>query len=580
VRTVERSWHIPDRAPEAEQALATGLGTSRVFATLLHNRGLEDLAAARAWVQPRLRDLAHPFEMKDAERAAERLRRAIRDQERILVWGDYDVDGMTGTVILMNFIRLAGGTCSFRIPNRISEGYSFDAHVLRRLVSGDERPDLVLTVDHGTSAHEGIGILADAGVDVVVTDHHQPPSVLPEAAHSIVNPRQPGCPSPFKDLCGAAVAYKLAWAAAEAFSGQRKLDPAFRNFLLEATGMVALATITDVVPLVGENRILCFHGLRALPVSESPGIRALLSRSRLDRGVVRAVHVAYRIGPRLNAAGRMGIAETAIELLTTTNRDRARALAGKLEEANDQRRMIEKETVQEILSLPELHDRPEGQAICIGRPGWHPGVIGIVASRLVDRFQVPALVCALDGDQSRVSIRSVPGVDVKVALDRTSEHLTAWGGHAAAAGATLDEPNFPAFRAAFTATATEALARAGSRPVLRVDLELPFRTIRPELLEELERLAPHGEANPPARFLTRNVEICGRPEIVGKERKHLVLHVREGERTFRAFGPNLGSRRGELRQAGQRFDITYELKFDSYRDPGAIELMIEDIRAS
>jgi len=572
------TWRIPPRDPKGDRELATAVGVSAILAALLRNRGLDDQGSARAWLQPQLRELSHPFEMLDLERAAERLRLAINDRERVVVYGDYDVDGMTGTVILMNFIKLAGGEVDFYIPNRLKEGYSFNDEAIDAILDGERKPGVVITVDHGIAANAGIARLADAGVDVIVTDHHEPPAVLPDRAFAMVNPRRPGCPSPFKSLCGAAVAYKLAWGAAEAFTGQRKVAPEFRDFLLEAMGMVALATVTDVVPLVGENRVLCFHGLRALPVSTNPGIQAILATSRLRGQVVRAVHIAFRIGPRINAAGRMGMAELAIELLTTRETKRARDLAKKLESANDQRRLLEKEMVQEILSSSTIKNRDPSAGICVGRQGWHPGVIGIAAARLVDRFHVPAIVVAIDGSRSRASARSIPGVNVKVTLDELTDLLAQHGGHAGAAGATMDAERFPDFQVGFQNATRRAIAESAEPPALEIDLELPFSAIRPELVEELERLAPHGAANPSAVFCTRDVLVAGRPSKIGKDRTHVAFHVRDAERTFRAFAPGFAGRIDLLRGKDTRLDIAYRLKFGSYSAPGAIELEIADVR--
>lgn len=574
------AWRIPPRDQALDRELAIAIGSSPVLAALLRNRGLNDAAAARAWLQPQLKELSHPFELLDLERAARRLRQAVKDDERVVVYGDYDVDGMTGTVILMNFIRLAGGRVDFYIPNRLKEGYSFNDDAIDAILAGDDKPGVVITVDHGISAHAGIARLADAGVDVIVTDHHEPPATLPDRAYAMVNPRRPGCPSPFKSLCGAAVAYKLAWGAAEAFTGERKVTTEFREFLLEAMGLVALATVTDVVPLVGENRILCFHGLRALPVSTNPGIQAVLATSRLRGQIVRAVHVAFRIGPRLNAAGRMGMAEVAIEMLTTRDAQRARDLAKKLEKANDQRRLLEKEMMREILTSPAVRQRDPAAGICVGRHGWHPGVIGIVAARLVDRFHVPSIVVALDGDESRASARSVPGVDVKVVLDELTDLLGQHGGHSGAAGASMDAARFPEFQKRFADVTRRIIAERGEPPALEIDLELPFSAIRPELVEELERLAPHGAANPTALFCTRGVTVAGRPRRIGKDRNHVAFHVKDDRRTFRAFAPGFADRIDLLRRRDLPLDVAYRLKFGSYSDPGSIELEIEDVRES
>lgn len=573
-------WKVPAPDPETEEALSGSLGISPLLARLLLNRGLQDVPATRAFLTPRLTDLEDPGVLLDMERAAERLRRAIHDHEHVLVYGDYDVDGMSGTSILLSFIRLAGGRASHYIPNRLKEGYSFNDEAIDGILSGDDPPSVVITVDHGISAVEGIARLADEGVDVLVTDHHEPPPVLPDRAYALVNPRRPGCPSTFKDLCGAAVAFKLAWATAQAFSNARKVSDQFRAFLVEAMGLVALASVTDVVPLHGENRALCFHGLKALGATTNPGLRALLALARLEGKTIHAVHLGFRLGPRLNAAGRMGITDVAIELLTTRDEERARELAAQLDQANEERRKLEKDMLKSCLELPELKNFAGGHGICVGRRGWHVGVIGIVASRLVDRFGVPALVAGLDGDRGRCSARSPGGVHLKKLLEELGDHLVTHGGHAGAAGATVTEEAFPAFKAAFIERSAEHLARSNTAPELAIDLELPFHRIDDDLLEELELLAPHGAGNPPATFMTRGVRIAGKAQLLGRDRKHLQMHLREGEPTFRAVGFGMADRLAELKAPGARFDVVYKLKFDNWTGARAIELELKDIRPS
>ena len=576
---MKRQWILPTRDPESERQLAEKLQVSRVIAALLRNRGFDSFEEAYAYLHPRLKDLEHPFAYRDMEKAAQRLRTAIREDEPVLVYGDYDVDGMTGTVILSNFVRLAGGRVTTYIPNRLKEGYSFNEEAISSILDREDPPKLVLTVDHGTSAHEGISQLKRGGIDVIVTDHHEPPDSLPEDAYAIVNPRRPDCESSFKSLCGAAVGYKLAWATAEAFSGSRKVAPEFREFLLESMALVALATVTDVVPLRQENRILCAHGLRALPVAKNPGLQALLSRSRLTRGEVRAVHLAFRLGPRLNAAGRMGIAEAAIELLTTTNTNRASQLATQLEEANNRRRELEREMLAEALNMPRVRNFEGGQGLCVGKVGWHPGVIGIVAARLVDRYKVPALVAALNGNKGRCSARSIPGINLKELLDETGEHLEAHGGHAGAAGATVTEEKFPAFQKAYEEASARAM-RASTEPLsLNVDLEISFDQIRPEMVSELAYLAPHGAGNPPPTFMTRAVERVGKPSILGKQRKVVAFHLRQGQRTFRAVSFGGEDMLAHMKSLGTHADVVYRLKFSDYHQPASIEFEVEDMRS-
>lgn len=573
-------WLINPSDPDQDQILARELGTSHILAALMRNRGFLAKEDALAYLKPKLSSIEEPTALLDMAKAAERVKDAIRRQERIIVYGDYDVDGMTGTVVLKNFLRLAGGRAESYIPNRLKDGYSFNDEAIDGFLKAAEPPSLIITVDHGTSAKSGIDRLKAAGVDVIVTDHHHPPPTLPESAFAIVNPNRPDCQSRFKSLCGAAVAFKLAWASAQALSGSQKVTPEFRAYLLDAMSLVALATVTDVVPLRDENRVLCFHGLQALTSTTNPGLLALLRQSRLKGQVVRAVHVGYRLGPRLNAAGRMGIAETAIELLTATDPARAEELAKTLEDANERRRSLEAEMLREALSMPEVTGFRGGHGICIGRVGWHAGVIGIIAARLVDRLQVPVVVCALSGDQGRGSARTPKGINLANVLAECSQHLETSGGHAAAAGCTVTERSFLGFQKAFIEETRRAMESRTDVSELRIDLEIPFRSIRPALIEELELLAPHGEGNPPALFCTRGAEVIGTPRLLGKDQSHVGFFVRHGDQSFRAvaFGrPDLAEK---LRQGSRRIDLAYRLKFDSYLDPGAVELEIVDVRTA
>ena len=573
-----RLWSLPEPHPDGDRALAERLGTSIIITSILRSRGFTDHASAYAHLNPRLLDLEHPFALKDLERAAERIRTAIANNEPLLVYGDYDVDGMTGAVILTNFIKLAGGTVTTYIPNRLKEGYSFNDEAIDAILGRENPPKAVVTVDHGTSAKEGIRRLKAGGVDVIVTDHHEPPDELPTDAYAIVNPRRRDCTSGFKALCGAAVGYKLAWGAAEAFSGARRVSPEFREFLLESMAMVALATVTDVVPLLGENRILCAHGLRALPHTKNLGLRALLRHSRLEGSVVRAVHLGFRLGPRLNAAGRMGIADKAIELLTTQDSERANKIAAELEEANDRRRSLEQDTLAEVLSMPQMMDFKGDRGICIGKRGWHPGVIGIVAARLVDRFGVPSLVAALNGDQGRCSARCPPGLNLKEMLDDCGEHLAGHGGHALAAGATVTEAKFADFKSAFERVSGDRMRENRTPLRLSIDQAIPFAAIRPELVEELALLQPHGAGNPPPLFVTFGAQVLGKPQLLGKTRKAVAIHLRHGDRTFRAISFEGEGFLARLNDAGSHVDVVYKLKFNDYFQPGNIELEIEDFR--
>ncbi|HYC77687.1 MAG TPA: single-stranded-DNA-specific exonuclease RecJ [Planctomycetota bacterium] len=572
-------WRLAPRDPEADAALARELRTSPTLAALLRARGAADPVAARAFLEPRLSDLEPPEKLLDVERGAERLAKAVREGERIVVYGDYDVDGMTGAALLARFFKLAGGQCDWYIPDRLKEGYSFSDEALDKLFASSHPPRVLVTVDHGTSAVAAIRRLKAAGVDVVVTDHHEPPSLLPEDAAALINPRRPGCPSACKDLCGAAVAFKLAWATAQKLSQATRVSDAFRAFLLDATAFVALATVADVVKLRDDNRVLCFHGLRAIAASPHPGLKALLRTARLEGKRLDASHVGFRLGPRLNAAGRLGMAEKAVRLLTTDDPAEADRLADELEEANEHRREIEKILQRETEELLRRDPPAVEDAICLGSPKWHPGVIGIVASRLSERWQVPVMLVALNGAAGRGSARAPSGVHLRDLLAECAEHLTSFGGHAGAAGCTVSEERWPGFRDSFRAAARKALLEKPPERTLDLDLELPFSAISAPLVEELQRLAPHGAGNPAPTFCTHGLRIAGRPTTVGPDGGHLRMMLTDGESSLRAVGFHMGKRLPEITSKGGRVSAAYRLKFDDFRDARAVELELVDVRA-
>jgi single-stranded-DNA-specific exonuclease len=573
-------WNVRARNEPAEEEVARRLGISPVTAALLANRGKKTAEAALEWLQPKLTSLEDPARILDVVKAAARLNTAVRERERILVYGDYDVDGMVGTVVLVNFLRLAGADVGWHIPDRTKEGYSFNPETIDRFLTSPTPPRVVVTVDHGISAGDGITRLRAAGVDVVVTDHHEPPDELPEDAYALINPRRPGCPSRFKDLCGAAVAFKLAWATAQALSNDRKVSPEFREFLVDATAFAAIATVTDMVGLDEDNRVLCFHGLRALTASRNPGLQALLKVAGLSGQRIDAEHVAFRIGPRLNAAGRLGRTGTVIDLLTTADAPLAGRLAADLESYNAERKDIERGVLAQAARM--IADDPDAaaEAICVGAQNWHAGVIGIVAARLSEQHGVPAMVVALNGDQGRGSARAPTGLHLRDVLADCAAHLTAFGGHAGAAGCTVSEERFPAFRDAFREAVRKRVAANPLRQVLNVDLELPLSRIRPELLAELELLAPHGRGNPPPVFCAHGLRVAGVPSTVGLRSAHLAFYATDGAATFRAIAFGQGARLLDVAGTDTRLSLAYRLKPDRSRGHDVVELEVLDLKTT
>ncbi|MHC4983577.1 MAG: single-stranded-DNA-specific exonuclease RecJ, partial [Planctomycetota bacterium] len=382
-RPGSKRWQIADPFPGAED-LARRVGTARLVAQILHNRGIEDPEAACAFLNPKLADIHDPEMLGGVTRAAKRIARAVADKERIVIYGDYDVDGITAVAILLRCIRTAGGDVHYYVPHRIEEGYGVNAAAVRKIIADGTK--LMITVDCGISAIAAVSEAAAAGMDPIITDHHSVPEQLPPA-FAVLHPALPESDYPNKDLAGAGVALKLAWQVAREITGNCRVGDEWSDLLLDATCLAALGTIADVVPLIGENRALATHGLRGLPASKHPGLRALLSSAHLDGEKLDAYHVGFVLAPRLNACGRMGHARLAVEMLTDVPPERARKIAGHLERQNAERQRVERAITLEAVETVEAQNLADAdhRAIVLASENWHGGVIGIVAARLVRR---------------------------------------------------------------------------------------------------------------------------------------------------------------------------------------------------
>ncbi len=579
-RNVIAPWQLRSIDARAAEQLARAQAVPDVVARLLLGRGH---AADASFLQPSLKQLHEPGGergLPDLELAAERLVRAIRAQEVVLVHGDYDVDGVTGTAILVRVLRLAGARVVWHIPNRLEDGYSFGAHSVTRALAAEA--GVVVSVDNGTSAGETISELRRHGIDTIVTDHHEPPrdGSLPPAI-ALVNPKLPGSRYPFPELCGSGVAFKLAWGIAQALSGGSALGRVrddLRAFLFDAMAYVAMATVCDVVPLVGENRVLALYGLQALARSRTPGLAALRMVSGLKSERLTAEDVGYQIGPRLNAAGRLGRADLAVELLLCDDPTCATRLARELDELNVERRAIEARITGEALEAARAFDDPERWPVLVlGAPGWHQGVVGIVASRLVDRFHRPALVIGVDGALGRGSARSVPGFSVLDAMHGGAALMQRYGGHAAAAGCEIDPARLDELREAICAQARELLGSNGF-PVLPliVDAELPLAAMTAELMRHIDRLEPFGEANEKPVFQS-TAHVAQPPRRVGRDESHLLLQLRDGTHAVRAMAFGQARRHAEL-ALGSRLAVAYTPRWNTFRGTTSLELVVHDLR--
>jgi single-stranded-DNA-specific exonuclease len=573
-------WQLMPHEPSRISALSQHAGISPLLAQLLLNRGIEEPAAARVFLEARMNSLHDPECLPGASAAAERIVRAVRDGRKIVIYGDYDVDGVCGTSILWSCLRLAGADDSqvaYYIPHRVEEGYGVNREALRRLAE-DEGASLVVTVDCGISAVEEARVARGLGLEFIVTDHHTPGPELP-AADVIVHPRLEGSRYPCTDLCGAGVAFKVAWQVCKGFGDGKKASPHLRDFLVQSIGLVALATVADVVPLGDENRVMVRHGLDGMFRAPTVGMRALLEvcgclgKKRLTTGMV-----GFGIAPRINAAGRLERAIKAVEMLTTGDTAIARERAEELDRCNTERQEVEHRIVGEaqemIRAQGGLGDRA---AIVLGRDGWHPGVIGIVASRLADIYHRPAVVVALGEPVSQGSARSIPGFDLYEAIHACSDGLIGFGGHKAAAGLKLKPDAFEPFAESFERHCRSLLTQEQLRKVLAIDAEVLLGMLTLRVVEEIERLEPHGIGNPRPLLVANRLKVVGAPRVVGERKNHLQFRVAQGTTIVKAVAWNLAERAKGL-AADSVCSLAFHPAINEWNGRREVQLEVKDFQ--
>ncbi len=540
-------------------------------AELLWKREISDGDAAVAFLRPSLaHGLRAPSLLHDMERATRRLAEAVTAGERIAVYGDYDVDGMTGAAQLMVFLRAVGADALLHVSHRGREGYGLHAGTLTALRSAGAT--VVVTADCGTADVAQLQLAADIGLDVIVCDHHHAPATRPPA-FALLNPRQPECRFPFKGLSGAGVVfYLLMGLRAELRARGYPALPDLRPYL----DLVALGTVADVVPLREENRVLVAHGLRALEQTTRPGLIALKETALVDRASVRAI--GFRLAPRLNAGGRLAEARTAVDMLTTEDPEVARTLATELEMHNAERRAIEDTMVAEALAMVVPDDGAgDVRTTVVASDGWHPGVVGIVAARLAERYHRPALVIALDGDRGRGSGRSVRGIDLHGALVDCGDLLEGFGGHRQAVGLSLRREQVAPLASRFEESVRRRTTPADLEAVIEIDAETPFGMVNHALAEAAAALEPYGPGNPEPVLLARDVGVDGLRLVGDPARPHLRLRLRQDGRTLPAIGFGLG--RVPLR-VGDRIDVLFTPRLSRWQGLERLELELRDLRPS
>ena len=559
-------WLLPNPPdPVAVARLSAELTLPQLLCQLLVSRGYRDVEDAKRYLRPRLEHLHDPSMLHDMDRSVERIVRAIRGGEVILVHGDYDVDGICSTTILTRTFRRLGGTVIPFIPQRLRDGYDLTAAGVS--AAKQAGATLVVTCDCGTSALAPVAELQGAGVDVIISDHHLPSGPLP-AAYAILNPRKPACGSVDKDLCAAGVAFKLALAVTKAMGGSP-------NPVLNMIDLAALATIADVAPLRGENRVLSIYGLRQLNGSKSVGLRAMIRAAGLDRRPITAGRVGFILAPRLNAAGRVGSAMRGVELLLTTEESAANPIARELEELNTQRQALDREALDQARDMVRELDLEQTYGIVLAAEGWHPGVIGIVASRIVEEFGRPTILIALEGDEGKGSGRSISPFDLHAGISRCRDLLLRFGGHRSAAGVTIARDRVAEFTRRFNEVARETLSPTDLVPELRADLEVRLQDVNDGLEALLRHIEPCGIGNPAPVLVARGARVVAAPKTVGKD--GLRVRLEQDGTEITALGWGMATRAAEL-SVGVTIDVAFRLERDEWNGESRLQARLADFR--
>ena len=585
MRGITHRWRLRDESVADAGALAQGI--EALPARILAARGLLGDHASR-FLDPRLTDLHDPALLPGATRAAERILGALAKREPIVIYGDYDVDGVTASSILYHLCRAVApdAPVSIYIPHRLEEGYGLNPDAIAALAQ--QGAGLIVSVDCGVTALEPARVAKQHGVDLIITDHHNllPPSApgqdppLPDC-YCVVHPRAPGSAYPFHDLAGAGVAFKLAWRIATMHSGGERVPAQLRETLLDLLAYASLGTIADIVPLVDENRVIARFGLARLRAVNNEGLRALIEASGLASDKVSAEDVGFRLGPRLNACGRLGHAREAAELLTTAAGQRAVDIATQLSGLNTQRQATERRIFEQAHALASQMGMcaDERRAIVLAHDEWHPGVVGIVCSRLVERERRPTILMQRHNGECHGSGRSVPGVSLHAALHECAEMLTSFGGHDMAAGLRLPTDNLAAFTERFTEVVNGMLSVEGLTPVLTLDCEASLAEVSPRAVQQTARLGPFGRDNPRPAVMLRDLRLAMDPKRMGQQSQHISLMAKQGERAMRIVGWGWGDRLAELK-TGRRFHAAVRVGISEWHareGREVVEATLEDL---
>jgi single-stranded-DNA-specific exonuclease len=566
-----KRWEIAPKNPLVEEKLAAALQIRTLTARFLINRGITTIEAARDFLTPSLQRLHDPFLMRGMAEAVERLIRGIRGREPIVIYGDYDVDGITATAVLSWFFRDIGVPVPYYLPHRMREGYGLNAEAIRKLA--DQGTRILITVDCGITGHEEVQLARRLGMDVIVTDHHQVPPTLPDAV-AVLNPHQSECTYPAKELAGVGVAFKLVMALRAGLRQESRWSEKLPN-LRRHLDLVALGTIADIAPLLGENRILVRHGLPELTHSQKLGVQMLKLIARVAEQNIGPRQVGFTLAPRLNAAGRLAAAKAGVELLLSDDAAQAEKLARYLDSINRERQAVQAQIYEEAKAAIEADGGVDKRwAIVLASDRWHPGVVGIVASKLVEEYGRPTVLIGLDGDAGKGSGRSIAAFHLYNALVACQDLLAGFGGHEHAAGIRIHRDQVSPFEEALNRVARAELAEVDCTPLLAIDAEVRLEEVDDVLLQFIERLEPFGEGNPQPVLVARGVEVVGAPAVVGREQQHLRLTLRQGTMILQGIGFAMGRRLAQAKEG--TLDLVFSPQRHVWNGREECQLVLKD----
>lgn len=575
-------WNVRQHDTRLVESIERDANVSPVLAQILALRGITEPREVQSFFDLSLNGLSAPGQLPGMTRATEVIMAAVQQRKKIVVYGDYDCDGMTATAILYRCLKILGAEeVAYFVPSRLSDGYGLGKAPLQKLF--DSGHELIITVDCGVASVEEVDFIKRQGKQVVITDHHQFGPVLP-AADAIVHPGLPGYDYPFAGLSGAGVAFKLAWSLCQTHHGSERLPQHLREFLFAAISLAAIGTVADVVPLLSENRILVHHGLNCFRAFANPGLTHLLQVAKLDqKPVLEAEDLAFSVGPRLNAAGRLGQALLGVELLVCENEDRGLQLAEYINQLNQNRDALDRRICKEAKKIAEEEFKPvDDHALVLAHPDWHLGVIGIVAGRLADFYNRPTVIVSNDPGNPGLGVgscRAAAGVNIYEALRECSDYLISFGGHAAAAGLKISWDQLDSFRAALCDQVATQLSLEDLMPDLMIDAEALIGNLTLDMMKELNRLAPFGEGNPRPTLCCTGVRLAEPPRPIGDGR-HLSMVLIQHDSQIRAVAFGKADWLKELSEPDQTFDFAFKPVINEYRGRRSVEVQLIDYRVS